>query len=142
MLKLYTCVVCEKVILAQDSTPSLINLFNKIILAAPPGAEIPANAVAPKEWAVYASWDLEPGDELKQYSFCMVILFPDQTQFGGIIRTKIATAPNKRAKIAASVLGFPIGQKGFYTIRTWVEENQQMVSKPIEFKIELETKQP
>ncbi len=45
---------------------------------------------------------------------------------------------NKRAQVGSQMLGFPIGQVGFYTVRTWVEENQRVVVDPIEIKIELE----
>jgi hypothetical protein len=34
--------------------------------------------------------------------------------------------------------GFPIGQTGSYTVRARVEEKEQRVVGPIEFKIELE----
>jgi hypothetical protein len=34
--------------------------------------------------------------------------------------------------------GFPIGQVGFLMVRTWIEEREQQVVGPVEFKIELE----
>ncbi len=36
------------------------------------------------------------------------------------------------------ILGFPLGQAGFYKVRTWVEENDQVVVESFEEKIELE----
>ncbi len=142
MLRPYVCVVCEKVILAADGVASLISLFDKIIITAPEETEIPKNAVAPKEWAVFSAWDTDPGDELKEYTFCTQMLYPDQSQFGEVVKRRMKIELNKRSLVAVQRIGFPIGQVGPYTVRTWVEENQQRVLGPIEFKIELEmTKQ-
>ncbi len=142
MLRPYLCVACEKVILAADGMASLIGLFSKIIITAPGETEIPKNAVAPREWAVFSAWDTDPGDELKEYTFCTQMIYPDQSQFGEIAKTKMKIELNKRSQVYVQIIGFPIGQVGQYTVRTWVEENQQRVFGPIEFKIELEmTKQ-
>lgn len=142
MLKPYVCVACEKVIIAADGVASLIGLFSKIIIPVPPETEIPKNAVAPKEWAVFSAWDTDPGDELKKYTLCTQILYPDQSQFAEVVKTKMKVELSKRSQMNIQILGFPIGQIGQYTIRTWIEENQRRVFGPIEFKIELEmTKQ-
>ena len=147
MLKPYVCVACEKVITDQpiegeppsQGVPSLISLFNKLILQVPADLpEIPKNAVAPREWAIYSAWDNEPGDELKEYFLCIQILYPDQSPFGQVNRMRINVQPKRRSQMIARVQGFPLGQSGFYTVRTWLEENKQMVGSPIEFKIELE----
>jgi len=139
MLKPYICVVCEKVIFAQDLVPSLISLFTKIVMTVPIGApEIPKNAVAPKEWSVFSSWETEPGDELREYTFCAQILYPDQSPFGEVNRQKISVEPNKRAQLNYQVLGFPIGHTGVYTIKAWIEEKQKIVVGPIDLKVELE----
>lgn len=138
MLRPYVCVACEKVILAADSVASLINLFNRIAVVVANETEFPKNAVAPKEWAVFSIWDTEPGDELKDYTFCNQMFYPDQTQFGEVHRVKMNIELNKRSQVNLQFVGFPIGQAGQYTVRTWVEENQRVVIDPIEFKIELE----
>jgi hypothetical protein len=138
MLRTYVCVACEKVIIAADGVASLVGLFNKMITAVAVETEIPKNAVVPKEWAVFSIFETEPGDELKEYTHFVQILYPDQTQFAEISKTKLNIELNKRAQANVLVPGFPIGQIGKYTVRVWVEENQQTVVGPIEFKIELE----
>jgi len=100
--------------------------------------EVPKNAVIPREWAVFSSWDTEPGDELREYFLCTQILYPDQTPFGEINKIRINIERNKRAQVNVQMLAFPIGQTGSYTVKTSVEENQRTVFSPIEFKIELE----
>jgi len=138
MLRPYACVVCEKVILAKDDVASLINLFSKIILTVPTGAEIPGNAVIPRDWAVFSIWLTEPGDERREYTLCTQILYPDKSQFGQTVKGRIPIEPAKRAQMNMQFQGFPIGQIGEYKIRTWIEENQKEVFGPIEFGIELE----
>lgn len=140
MLKPYVCVACERVILAQpDAVPSLISLFSKMLVTVPEEApEIPKNAVAPREWAVYAAWDPEPGDEDKRYTFCSQLLYPDQSQFGDIGKIKLKVERDKRCQVNLQIPAFPIGQTGFYTVRTWIEENDKRVLGPNEFNIELQ----
>ncbi len=138
MLKLYVCVACEKVIIDQDGVASLIGLFNKLTLTPQKNQEIPRNAVAPKEWAVFSAWDTEPGDELKEYLFCLQILYPDKSQFAEIFKNKMKVELNKRSQVKTMIPGFPVGQPGFYTVRNWIEESNKMVAGPIEFKMEVE----
>lgn len=139
MLRPHVCVVCEKVITSMESIPSLISLFRKITLTIPADApEIPGNAVAPKEWAVFSSWDPELGDEHREYFLCTQVLYPDGSPFGEIARARINVQPNSRANVTVQMVGFPIGQTGDYKVKTWVEENQETVLGPIELKIEVE----
>ncbi|HUY13265.1 MAG TPA: hypothetical protein VMX16_06505 [Terriglobia bacterium] len=138
MLRPYICAACEKVIIDKDDVASLISVFSKITVTVPSEADIPKNAVAPKEWAVFSLWDTDLGDELKEYALCMQVLYPDQTQFSEVTKIKMKIEPNKRSQVVVRMLGFPIGQVGRYTINTWIEENQQRVFGPIEFKIGFE----
>jgi hypothetical protein len=138
MLKPYVCVVCEKIILAVDGVASLIGLFSKILASVPAETEIPKNAVAPKEWAIVAIFDPEPGDELREYVLCIQVFYPDKTQFGESTKIKLNVEAGKRTQAFAQVPGFPIGQIGKYTVHIWVEENQQIVVGPIDIQVELE----
>jgi hypothetical protein len=138
MLRPYVCVVCEKVIVAADGVASLIGLFSKMIVSVTANTEIPKNAVAPKEWAIFAIFDPEPGDELKEYFLCIQVFYPDKTQFGESTKIKLNVEAGKRSQAYAQVPGFPLGQIGKYTVHIWVEENQQTVVGPIDIQVELE----
>ncbi len=137
MLRPYVYVACEKVIIGKDEVASLIGLFSKIVVKVAPGTEIPPNAVGPKEWWVYSIWETEPGDERREYMLCTEILYPDGSRFGEISRLRINVELNKRAQMMVQILGFPIGQPGEHTVRTWIEENQERVFGPIQFGIGL-----
>jgi hypothetical protein len=145
MLKPYVCVACEKVIIEQSvpgipdsaGVASLIALFSRIIVTPGPGEPIPSNAVAPKEWAIFSAWDCDPEDAGRSFEVCTEVLYPDKSVFGSVARQRLNIEASKRAQHVVKIMGFPIGQSGFYTVRTWIEENGAVVIQPIEFKIDL-----
>jgi hypothetical protein len=150
MLRPYICVACEKVIIDQpldpqlghpppaSGTASLISLFSKMLVEVPFGTEIPKNAVGPKDWVIFSAWDVEKEDEKRSYSLCTSILYPDGTQFGAISKVHVPIIWGQRSQMMVRIVGFPLGQPGFHTVRTWIEENEKVVHSPIEFKIELQ----
>jgi hypothetical protein len=151
MLKPYICVACERVIIEQaiessppgsSGVPSLIGLFSKMIAftSFAAGSEIqriPHDAVIPKEWAVFSQWDHEPGDENKKYVICTQLYYPDKSPFGPTNKVPLKIEAKARSQNVIRITGFPIGQAGFYKVRTWIEEEDQEVVGPIEFEIEL-----
>jgi hypothetical protein len=138
MLTPYVFVACEKAIIGKDDVASLIGLFSKITLNVPVGTEIPKEAVSPTNWVIFSIWNAEAGDEVKDYMLGTQILYPDKTQFADIPRNKVKIELGKRSQIIIQLNGFPVGQEGVYTVLSWVEENQQRVLGPIEFKLEVE----
>jgi len=139
MPKLYVFAACEKVILDQAGVPSLISLFTKLKMLLPGQlADVPGNAVAPKEWAVFTSWDRLPTDEGKIFNQCLQVLYPDGKVFFENRDLKFAVKPGERQHNAVGIYGFPIGQKGDYMIRMWLEENGSVVVEPVEIRLEVE----
>jgi hypothetical protein len=134
----YIFTACEKAIIGKDDVVSLIALFTKIIVNIPAGTEIPKNAVVPKDWAIFSMWTLEPGDESRDCMICTEIIYPDETPFFPIPKAKMVLEANKKSQVGIQVQGFPIGQEGFYTVRTWVEEGEKTIAGPIEFKLEVQ----
>jgi hypothetical protein len=139
MPKLYVFAACEKVILDQAGVPSLISLFTKLKMLLPGQlGDVPGNAVAPKEWAVFTSWDRLPTDEGKEFNQCLQVLYPDGKVFFENRELKFAMKPGERQHNAVGILGFPIGQKGDYTIRMWLEEKGSVAAEPVEIRLEVE----
>lgn len=150
MLTPSICAICEKVIFDQQvglprspgppqvGPASLIGLFSKIYISIPPGGpEIPANAVTPREWAIYSAWDPEPGDEERNYFFCGQIFYPNGEAYGSQVRIPINVISGQRSQALVRVAGFPIGQIGTYCVRVWLEEDAKKVGNPIDLKVEL-----
>lgn len=140
MLTPYIFAACEKAILGKDDVASLIALFTKIIVNIPEGTEIPKNAVVPKDWAIFSMWNIGPEDANREYFICTEIVYPDKTPFSALPKTKMVLEPSKKSQVAFQVQGFPIGQEGPYTVRTWIEEGTRTIAGPIEFNLEVEIK--
>jgi hypothetical protein len=141
MPKLYVNVACEKVILDQQQAgvASLISLFSKINVNVPFDAPaVPPNAVAPKEWSIFSSWDAEEDDHGKEYFICVQLYYPDATPFGEAARNSVKFELKNKAQGIVRIAGFPIGQIGSYTVKTWLEYEGKAIGESNEFKIELE----
>jgi hypothetical protein len=131
---------CEKVIVSSDLDVSLITLFDKLTVEVAPGIELPASFVAAKEWALFSKWLPEPGDELKEYVHCFQMMYPDQSPFGNVVRQKLRIEPKRQLQNIMKMVGFPIGRRGMYTVRVWIEQDEKVVLEPIDLKIEVEWK--
>jgi hypothetical protein len=143
MPSLYAFVVCDKVILDQSGLASLISLFSIITAGLPTeSSEIPPNAVAPKEWAVFTSWDWEPGDEGKEYTHRTQILHPDGTLFLQIPDVRFIMQPGRKQQITSPVLAIPIGQRGMCKVRMWLEFGDVTVFEPRPIEIEIKHEKP
>jgi hypothetical protein len=141
MLKPRVNVVCEKVILDQQQggMASLIGLFTKFTVNVPADAPpIPENAAAPKEWTVYSSWEPDEIDVGKPIVQCTQVLYPNGAQYGETLKTPLQIELNKTAQAIVRINGFPVGQSGFYTVRTWIEEAGKTVAAPLDLKVEIE----
>ena len=140
MPKLYIFVVCEKVIIDQAGVASLIGLFNKMVVSIPEEtSEIPANAVAPKEWVVFAGWLYQEEDEGKEYTQNVEIFYPDGSVFIPKQSTKfIMNKSRKIQNVGTQIVGFPLGQQGQYPIRMWLEAGEVSVMEPVSIYTETE----
>jgi hypothetical protein len=128
MPSLYAFVICEKVILDQNMIASLISLFTQINVDVP--AEVPPNAVVPKEWSVFVSWDWEPTDAGREYLNRIQILHPDGTVFLETPNFAFTMQPGRKQQINIPVLGIPIGQPGRCAVRLTLEHNGAVVVEP------------
>jgi hypothetical protein len=139
MPNLYIFVVCEKVIVDKSEVASLISLFTTMSVAKPLGSpprEIPTNAVVPKEWAVFSSWDWDDADDGREYTQRIEVLFPDHTLFVKL-EQKLLMISRRRIQTIAPISGFPIGQQGFYTVRLWLELDGVSICEPRPIIIEV-----
>ena len=142
MPTLYVFAVCEKVIIDKNEVPSLISLFNTMTVGVVPGQvrkEIPLNAVVPKEWFVFSSWDWEADDDGKTYKQHIEVLLPDRSVFVKVDHD-FAIPPRRKIQTSVPIAGFPIGQQGLCTVRTWLEHEGKTIVEPR--PILLEVKHP
>jgi hypothetical protein len=136
----YVFVICEKVILEQSNVASLISLFTQINIDA--AAEIPPNAVVPKEWAIFVSWDWEPSDAGREYTNRIQILHPDGTVFLEIPPVAFTMQEGRKQQVNTPVLGIPIGQLGRCAVRLWLEHAGVVVIEPRSIYLEVKRNPP
>lgn len=141
MIRPYILAVCDRVILDANNTASLISLFNEIhVKVAAENAEIPGNAVAPKEWAVFTSWEYLPEDIGTGYIETIQVIYPDGTVYKEH-QVPFELNENKRLhQVTLNIAGFPIGQEGMYHLKMWLDRNGQRVyeAAPIGIKMQYE----
>jgi len=129
---------CEKVIIDQAGSPSLIALFNIVVASGEKGVAIPSNAVVPKEWCIFTAWDSESTDVGKEYSQFVEILWPDKSVFTEKREFKFVFQATKRQQVRIQLQAFPVGQQGKYTIRMWLEHKGSVVVEPRSIQLEVQ----
>ena len=137
MPKLLVFTACEKIIIDDNSNPSLIMLLHAVTVtpSAPTAKDIPKNAVTPREWAIYASWEREEGDENKSYAQWLQILWPDGNEFERQALPFTFTKRYQQNRI--NIKGFPIGQPGLLTVNLWLESEGAKVTEVYSRTIEI-----
>jgi hypothetical protein len=135
ILALFT--VCEKVIIEDNGMPSLITLFTRIATTPNIGAEIPSNALAPKEWAIFTAWDWEKDDEGVRYTQAIEVRVPDGKVFADI-KTNFVIERDKRQQVRVPLVGFPIGQRGDCTVHLWLRRGSTLVTEAAPVRITVE----
>jgi hypothetical protein len=113
----------ERVIIAQDQTPSAITIFHglDINLQALPAQPTPSEQLLlPMNWAVLAGWLLEEGDEGKYFEQRVSVEMPngEDIDIGGL---RFAFAANVH-KTALSASFFPIKGSGQYKVKIALRE--------------------
>jgi len=137
MAKLYIFAVCDKVIIDQSGTASLIGLFNEVRAFLPPDSlSIPQNAVAPKEWFIFASWLRQPDDVGKEYRQLVQILYPDGTLFAQQSEARFVFEVGKSLQQnTVNIPGFPVGKPGIHTVKMWLETGGSIAFEPVSIDI-------
>ena len=121
MPKLLVFAVCEKIIVDDSGNATLITLLNEIHIALPTdGTVLPPDALAPKEWAVFAMWAVEQEDFGHDFVQEMEMSFEDGTIFKKQslpfhVKPDVRVAVNR-----ANIIGFPIGKQGSFTVTVWL----------------------
>ncbi len=127
-------VPCQMAIQDQISGHSLIAIFHEIKLQFPGGAEIPLNAVIPREWAIFSKWELEVDEEGRDYVSTTEIYWPDGTLFARF-ELKAANPIANGMAFVVRLSGFPMGQIGIIRVTNTLSEGGRLVSGPNEIAI-------
>jgi len=118
-------VACEKVIIDDNGNASLIILLQNITVSVNSNP-VPENAVTPKEWAVFSMWQMQAEDAGTPFQQIVEIRYPNGDLFK---RAELDFTTSKDFQyIRINIVGFPIGQKGRYSIHGWLEKKNKRVT--------------
>ena len=123
MPKLIAFLPCEKIIVDENHTSSVIVIFQTITAQVPANAEMPQNAVAPKEWAIFTTWEPLPEDVGSTVRQIVQVLWPDDTEFQRTPPTPIHFKNDRPQQVRLNIFGFPIGKTGKITFNVWLEDS-------------------
>jgi hypothetical protein len=133
-------VACEKVIVAQDQTISIVSILEKMISNVPASAALPEHASVPMRWSVVMVWLYEDSDKGKRFETISRLIAQD----GSIaMHTEpseiIATSEKPRFRHVGVVDQFPVTDGDLVLrllIRELGTEEWQIVSEyPIEVEL-------
>ncbi len=125
MPKLLLFSPCEKIIIADDHTVSLITIFEKIQIQLPMSEDekLPENALIPLKWFVYSLWLKEPGDEGKTFEQFVDISFPGERSIKSeIIEFRITKERHRNVILMPT---FPVTPPGLASIKLNLREHGQ-----------------
>jgi len=131
-MRLMLFTACEKVIQDPNSGTSLIDLFQEIGVAVPSAAEVPIDAVIPKDWAAFALWALDEAEIGSPFAMKIQIFWPDGKLFleNRVPQAEITKKPYLSFTVRMTVL--PMGQSGKMKIKVWLVEGETAVTEPNE----------
>lgn len=130
MPQLLVFVPCEKVIIDENQNPTLVVLMQGLGAAPLPGqpAEIPRNAVGPKEWCIFSVWRPSDQDYGKLFNQRIQLLWPDGSEFQNA-HFAFQFEKGKSHQIRMNMFGFPIGQVGDVTLNMWLERDSKKIGE-------------
>jgi hypothetical protein len=128
---------CEKVIIDQRGTPSIITVMQNAHIGPIAGVEglqeIPPNAVLPLQWAIFSV--LEPSADEVGSTFEQVyqVYWPNEEKF---TEGRATFKPDDNWQYnSCQLLGFPAGQVGNVRIITWVDHEGHRITDIVEFNV-------
>jgi len=131
MPKLQLFAPCEKVLIDQQNTVSLISVLQELKVQVPEtGPMPPANAKAAYKWDVLTEWARTDDDFGKRFEQ-RIALFDPAGKPTELSTTTAINTEKATNRIVATILGFPIGSLGRYTLKLWLSENGQETPQPI-----------
>lgn len=133
-MKLLILTACEKVLQDPSSGPSLIATFQKLNAVVPSLAEVPTNAVIPKDWSIFALWEVDQRERGKLYQMGLELYWPNGELF---FENKLPLEKEAEEYInfIVRMQGFPMGQSGKIRIVVWVEHQGRKVCDNVETSI-------
>lgn len=127
---------CNVALQDPEVGQSLIGVFHGMKIQISQDAEVPDNAMLPKEWAIFSKFGLDPDEEGKSYSLVTNIFWPD----GKLLVNHLlpAAEPTKDGmNFITRMQAIPVGQEGIVKVSQTVISEGEIVCGPIELEIKV-----
>jgi hypothetical protein len=137
-MKLLLAAPCNLALQDPEVGHSLIGVFHEIKIQIPlDAAEIPSNAMIPREWSIFSKFSLDPEEEGKDYTLKTDVFWPDGTIL--ISHALDAKQPTKDGvAFIAKLQAFPMGQQGIVRINESLTSEGKVVFGPIKLEVKIE----
>jgi hypothetical protein len=113
---------------------SLIAVFHDLSIRVPESAEVPTNALLPKEWAIFSKWRIDPTEGGKKIKLICEAFWPNGDP---LFRSELPAAQiiKNQTTFIIRNLGFPMGQNGIIRIVLSVFVEDELAHDPVELEI-------
>jgi hypothetical protein len=140
MPHLSSLIVCEKIIQDQLGKPTLIALFQKISAMVPDGQEMPKEAIAATNWAVFSEWFFTVDELSKTFDQVFEVLLPDGSPsvIKGRATIKQLSPLGQGTRVFVNITGIPIFQAGVLIANVWLECGSDRVTDTFSYPIQIE----
>jgi len=136
-MKLLLASPCQMVIADKESGYSLIAVFHHIKVRVPEAAEIPSNALLPKEWAIFSQWQLDSSEAERNVKQVAEAYWPNGDPLFKQELKALNITENQAAFIIRNI-GFPMGQNGIIKILLSMFVDDKPAFDPIELNVKVE----
>ncbi len=138
-MKLLIASPCQMVITDKDAGygHSLIAIFHHIKVRVPESAEIPSNALLPREWTIFSKWLLDPAETARKVKQVTEGFWPNGDP---LFRQELLASQivdNQTAFIIRN-MGFPMGQNGIIKIVLSIFVDDKLAHEPVELNVAME----
>ena len=127
---------CQMVLTDKESGygHSLIAVFHDFTIRIPESAEVPINALLPKEWAIFSKWRIEASEEGKVIKLLCEAFWPN----GDVLfktETIASEIMHNQTAFVIRNLGFPMGQDGLVKVVLSIFVADELAHEPVEIEI-------
>jgi len=131
--------VCEKIILDQQSKPTLITLFQGLIALVPEGQEVPKDTITGTPWSVFCEWFFDDSELDKRFEQVIEVVMPDgtPTPIRGRLPLKEVAKDRQGTRAYISLFGMPISQTGFLSVNVWLELDSKRVTDTFSYLVKI-----
>jgi hypothetical protein len=138
-MRFLSTVACEKVIVDKGGAHTLIEIMSGADIAATPpannpAAELPSNALAPKQWWIFSMWEPNDDDVGKDFEQVYTVYWPNGDKLVDGARASFKMT-DRVQYMSFYVFGLPVGQQGKVKISTWVEKAGNRITDPFDYFI-------